>query len=1516
MIRKRRFENNRSWCVLLAWCVAGVAFGQVITTEAGGDWPALGVSQRAASTPLGQIFADATDREGNVFVADYDNNQVLRVSRDGNLTLVAGNGFAGFSGDGGQAVNASLRGPKGVAVGPDGFIYISDTGNDRVRVVTPDGVIATIAGNGSQLFSGDGGPATVASLFAPNGLAFDSTGNLFIADTRHNRIRRIASDGVITTVAGNGLETYNGEGAATSYALNGPVSIAFDAAGNLFIADTLNNRIRKVTPSGIMSTFAGTGIPGWADGPAARAVFSYPKGIAFDSAGNLFIADPGNNLIRKIDTAGAVSTVAGNGALAFAGDGGAARSASFGGPSWVAVNPTGDVFIADTSNGRIRLLNAAANTISTFAGNGAYRRSEDGLRALNSFLSNPQDVKIGPDGLLYICDSQNHRVVRINADNTIVTVAGNRRYGYSGDGGAATAASLYFPRQIAFDPSGNLYIADSLNLRVRKVTPQGIISTVAGNGKPGYTGDNGPATSATMNYPTGVAADSAGYLYIADQQNHAIRRVTPSGISTIAGNGRPGYSGDNGPATNATLSYPERIFMDAQGTLYIADIYNHRVRKITKDGVIRLVAGSGVVGYSGDGGPAAQARLYSPAGVAADSAGNVFIADSGNNVIRVVRTDGTILTAAGTGTPGYSGDGDLPSNATFNQPVGISPDGSGGLHIADTLNNRIRRIVADAPSFQVAPPTLSFSAVSAGASTSPQSIALSPTVSGLGFSISTSDSWLSASLGSGSMPINVDIAVDPSQLSPGTYTGTVTITAPLAAQPVQRVTVSVEVTDPQIPVLSAGSKTVSFAVTQGAAPGNSTLTVSNQGSGSVNFTAAASTASGGDWLQVSPAGGSVTPASSAPLTVTATPGSLAPGTYTGAITLTGSGGDNIQIPVTLAVSPAQSKILLSQTGLTFIAVSQGGSVLPQSIGILNVGGGVMDWTAQASTLSGFGWLTLSASGGTVSRPFSDVSPFDVMVNAQTLVPGTYYGQIQVRSQTADNSPQTALVVLQVLAPGSNPGPEVRPSGFIFTGTAGAGNPGSQKLSIANTTNSPIAFGSSPTYVSDSNWIKQLPANASVTPGAPVQMAVQPYFTNLTAGIRRAALTLAFDDGSVRTVSILSVVAPTSAPASRIGSNQAFAGARSSIDGSACQPGRLIPVITQLGSGPTIPAGFPSAMQVRVVDDCANALTTGTVVASFSNGDPSLRLNSLGNGTWSGTWQPVNVPRTGVIVSVKASLPALSIAGAAQFTVGLQEKQPLPVISGGPASAASLAPGRLAPGELVLIQGSSLADGPASSGPTPQEELSGASMLIGGRVAPLVYADASRVMGVVPSDLPINTQQQLVVKRGLNLGLPMSVIVSATNPAVFSADASGQGQGLIYRLGDDGAATTLADASAPANPGDSIVIYCGGLGPTDDQGNTLNPVAVTIGGQPADISYAGAVRLDKIPSDGILSTLGGATLTSLSGVYQINASVPGGIAGSPATVLVSTAGQTSPAGVSLHVGSANAAQSTTIRSPRR
>jgi sugar lactone lactonase YvrE len=342
------------------------------------------------------------------------------------------------------------------------------------------GTISTVAGNGTRSFSGDGGDAMLAQLYFPYGVALDAAGNLFMADTVNHSVRKVDVGGTITTVAGTGTQGFSGDGAAATTArLSRPQRVRLDAAGNLYIADRSNHRIRKVDATGMITTVAGNGTPGFSgDGGAATAAqLRDPFGVALDAAGNLYIADTFNNRIRKVDaSSGVISTVAGTGTSGFSGDGGAATAAQLGNSYDVASDAAGNLYIADTTNQRIRRVDAASGVISTVAGNGTQGSSGDEGDATLAQLLNPQGVALDAAGNLYIADSSNHRIRKVSATGTITTVAGTGAAGYSGAGGAATAAQLNFPYGVALDAAGNLYIADANNQRIRRVLGVGAMA--------------------------------------------------------------------------------------------------------------------------------------------------------------------------------------------------------------------------------------------------------------------------------------------------------------------------------------------------------------------------------------------------------------------------------------------------------------------------------------------------------------------------------------------------------------------------------------------------------------------------------------------------------------------------------------------------------------------------------------------------------------------------------------------------------------------------------------------------------------------------------------------------------------------------------------------------------------------------------------------------------------------------------------------------------------------------------
>lgn len=1467
--------------------VAGQAISQVITTVAGTTFTFPSQPLPALSAPLGFPQGVAADAKGNVYVADTFNNLVLRIAPDGTLTIAAGNGTSLSSGDGGLATNAGVAGPAGVAVDSSGNLYIAEA--FRIRMVS-GGIITTVAGNGTQGFSGDGGPATKASLNNPSSLAVDNSGTVYIVDRLNNRVRKV-SGGIITTVAGDSNPRFSGDGGpAASAGLNNPNGIAVDSNGALYIADLLNYRIRKVS-AGIITTVAGNGTAGFSGdgGPAAAASLYLPASVGVDSAGNLYIADL--RRIRKVTTDGAISTVAGTGEDSYTGDGGPALSAGIV-PTSLSVDSTANLYFSDHA----KIRKVSAGIINTIAGNGAFKFSGDGGPATSATLNGPAAVAVDTAGSLYIADRQNNRIRKVSG-GVMSTIAGNGGFGFGLDG-PATGSVLGAPGGIAADASGNVYIADTAGSRIRKISG-GTITTIAGTGIQGSTGDGGPALNAQLINPAAMVLDATGSIYFVEQSTSKIRKISNGIITTVAGNGTSGFSGDGGPAVAAQLNDPTGIAIDSAGNLYISDFVNTRIRKVS-NGTITTIAGNGSFGYSGEGGPAGSASLDGPEGIAADAQGNLYVVD-GLHVRKI--SNGIISTIAGTAVPGFAGDGGPAKNATFNGLSGIAVDARGDLFLADTQNDRIREILSAPASFQVSPNVLSFAGVAGAALPSQQTVRLSPSVPGLAFAAASSAPWLDAGPTSGTMPTTLLVTADPSQLEPGVYSGTIFVNAPDATPSSQTIQVSFTVSAAPQGKIAVSAASLSFSFDQGASPGSQQVTLSNQGAGAIRYSASAAFTNSGNLVAISPANGSITASNPVSVTVTAAPGAIGAGTYSGAVTISSPDtGQQIPIPIAVSVSAPAQKILLSQTGFSFTAVAGGGAPPLQTLGVLNTGSGTLNYNVKTITSPGSpSWLKVSANSGTVVRPFLDVSFVDVSVDAGSLAAGTYYGQVQVSSSGASNSPQTAVVVLTVLPAGSNPGPVVSPNGLVFTGAAGGGNPGSQNVSVTNLTATPLVSGSSITYVGAKGWINYLPTDFTVQPNVPAKIVVQPDFSSLATGVYRAYLTLGFADGSSSIVNILAVVAPSGTP------QAATALEVRDASTAGCAATKLIPQFTQVGFGSVATVGYPQLVQVTVVDDCGVPQTDGSVVVSFSNGDPPISLVSLQDGTWTYSWQPGRLAST---VTLTAAAQFQSLTGAAApYTLALQQAaQNPPVLSGAPLGVGTLAPDKFAPGDLILVRGTNIADGAASSPSAGfQQPLAGASLLVGGKNASLLYVDAGQAIGVVPFGLPVNTQQQVVVQRDNALGTPVPVNIAATHPVILTKDGSGQGQALIYKSG------TLADAAHPANPGDTLVIYCSGLGPVDANGVATNTPTVMLGGVPSVVGYAGTARTGDYPSGGA-PTLLGVVSAALGGLYQINVTVPGGLAGGPVAVTVASADQISPPGVTLVAaggGSANAPSITGI-----
>jgi sugar lactone lactonase YvrE len=670
---------------LLLFAIAQNIHAQTINTIAGGY---KGAGKTATSLGI-KPQSVAVDAAGNFFIADPEHHIVRKLNASGVYSTVAGNGIYGYSGDGGLAISAQLMYPCSIALDMAGNVFITDSHDHRIRRVDVNGVITTIAGTGVYGFSGDGSAAINAQLAGANAIAADAAGNIFIADFGNKRVRKIATNGIITTVAGNGTYGVEGDGGpATAASFSNPLGVAVDNIGNLYITEVAN-RIRKVTTNGIVETLAGDkyGQSGFSGdgGPATAASFDMIySSVAVDQAGNIYIADSRNNRVRKVDINGIVTTIAGNGGNGFSGDGSPATTAELFFPTNVCINTAGEVFIS--SNNRIRKV-ANNGIIQTVAGNGDNGYSGDNVLGTSAQIYRPLGLTADINNDVFFTDGDN-RIRKIDANGFITTIAGTGVAGFSGDGGPAANALISNPYGITIDKAGNIFFADNNNSRIRKISTNQVITTVAGNGTRGFSGDDGPAIAAQFDFIHGLAIDESGNLFVADRNNHRIRKITPDGIiRTVAGNGIAGFSGDGGNAVSAQLYNPVNIAVDVFGNLFITDLSNYRVRKVTPDGVIGTYAGNGSDIYSGDGGNAIAAGV-NPFSIKTDVIGNVYISDS--NSIRKISTDGIITTWAGGGSS-YN-DGGPAGAASLPNAVDIALDASGNFYMSDVLSHRIRKI--------------------------------------------------------------------------------------------------------------------------------------------------------------------------------------------------------------------------------------------------------------------------------------------------------------------------------------------------------------------------------------------------------------------------------------------------------------------------------------------------------------------------------------------------------------------------------------------------------------------------------------------------------------------------------------------------------------------------------------------------------------------------------------------------------------------------------------------------------
>jgi len=578
------------------------------------------------------------------------------------LALFAGNMGGAGNADGTGSL-ARFNGPRGLATDSAGAVYVADAWNHTIRKVTPAGLTSTLAGKAGSTGSADGVGTEARFSYEPRGVATDSTGNVYVADTYNHTIRKITPAGLVSTLAGAAGSKGSEDGKGADARFWAPSSVATDSAGNVYVADTYNHTIRKISASGIVSTLAGTaGMNGSADGVGTEARFKEPQGVAADSAGNVYVADTGNSTVRKVTPTGLVSTLAGQ-AGAIGSIDGVGDEARFHGLQGIAVDRAGSVYVAEDLNHTIRRI-TPDRVVSTVAGTAGSSGSADGI-GTNARFSYPRGVATDGDGNLFVADSLS-TIRRVTASAVVSTLAGAVTVTGSADGAGAEAL-FWAPYGIATDGLGNVYLTDAANNTIRKATPTGVVSTLAGLAGSAGRAD-GVGAQARFSGPTGVAVDKVGNLYVIDSKNNIVRKMSPEGVvSTFAGTGAIGMTdGDAATATFGFCTTPNHyepicraagIATDDAGNVYVADVFNGAIRKITPGGLVSTLATG-----------------LSPQDIVTDRAGNIYVATT-TAVWRIDPTGNRSLLAEG-----------------FSRALGIATDGVGKVYVADWNTNIISSI--------------------------------------------------------------------------------------------------------------------------------------------------------------------------------------------------------------------------------------------------------------------------------------------------------------------------------------------------------------------------------------------------------------------------------------------------------------------------------------------------------------------------------------------------------------------------------------------------------------------------------------------------------------------------------------------------------------------------------------------------------------------------------------------------------------------------------------------------------
>ncbi|MBL8227124.1 MAG: hypothetical protein JNL98_01550 [Bryobacterales bacterium] len=1454
--------NRRSLAFFLL--SSSLSAQSIISTLVGTDWLFRGDGKPAIEAPIGRLVGVTLDPEGRTVFADQSNHMVMRIERDGTLRVIAGNGLATFSGEGELAINASLWAPSSVAYDRQGNMFIADTLNHRVRRVSPDGIITTVAGNGNCGFSGDNGPGANAVICLPYTVAVDPSGNLFVNDRGSFRIRRINASGTITTIAGNGgsnvvisqssVATQSALGTVESMAVgpNGqlvftelnanairqwdssgnltliaritsPASIAFDREGGLWASSVVSHRIGRVR-NGAFEPSIGGGAPGFQSGNSNSALFHSPAGFVFDSSGAIVLADRENFRLRRIVIGGEVTTVAGNGRFQAYGDGTPASNAFLNSPFGVAVEANA-LLIADTANYRVR--RASPSQVSTVAGNGTLAVGDNGVPATGTSAVGPTSAVADRDGTVYYTDTpsdingRGHVIRRVTRNGQVSTFAGTGEARLAGDGPAASTP-LAAPWQLAFDLQGRMLVAEAAANRIR-IIENGQIRTLAGSadGTSGAATDNVSATAARFNSPRGVAVDTTGAIYIGDTANRVVRRFSNGVVNIVAGGGtRRLIPGQTAQAREVQLDQPAQVAVDGEGNVYFVDRTQHVVYRLS-GGMISIVAGTGRAGFAGDGAFATQALLNTPNGVAVDARGSVLIADTGNNRIRVV------------------------------QPV--------------------------APSFNVAPINIPFSAKSTGVAPIPRPINLAGALPGMRFAtnvqVDRGSGWLTLSANDGVMPAELEVRADPTRLASGTYNGTITISSPGANPATRTVQVRLVVEAEEPPKLTVEDTRLQFPVKSGDGPVNGRITVRNTGGGELRFDVSANTQDGAPWLTATASSVVVRANESAVVEVQADPASLAPNTYTGNVTVRSSGVTK-QVPVSLAVAEApRPRMLVTHPSLRFTATAGGGPPLPQAFAIFNAGEGSLQYRVEAEVLAGENWLQLQNTSGSVTAGGAS-SQVSVRVDPGSLAPGHYSALLRIIDPQgrAPNSPQNVALYFSVFAPGQAPPPDIAPTALVFTGAPNS-RPGSQSVQVANLGLSDLDYVTARNLPAGQDWLTVAPATGRLPRGDQGRIVIQPDFSNLSPGVYRSNVNVRFSDGTLRTLSVLSIVG--NADSSKSEREQATCTLQTAVEAPRAeeQPGGAISL--RINARPL---------------NCSGSYSSDAK-ATFDNGDPPVKLRDNGNYIFTGSWTPANRNAAAVRITFEIFLnignrPTYGNQVHTVRFANLPPPPPPPIRTAVVDSATYQQIPLVAPGSLVTIFGTDLAAATteASDLQNLPRELAGTRVELAGRRLALRYVSEGQINAVIPFGLTPDDLQSLVVIRETTPSVPEELAVSKTRPGVFIPDTSQPMRGSVLKASDG----SLINSGNPVRPGEEIIVICNGLGAVDQN--------VEAGTPPPSAPPASVVTMPVLLINGSEVPVKSAILSPAGGGgYEVRAVLPMGTpVGDEVPLRIRAAGQISPA----------------------